>query len=278
MIESYLLEYFMAVYEEGTILKASEKLHVSQPSITKAIQKLESELSLSLFDRLPNKITLNENGKIIADYIKDAILIDERIREKAKELRIKSETIKVELTAPGPTFKFPDFFYFSNKKYPNTVEIKDEKTCIKDVISGICDIAFINSNYKDERIYTEKIFDENLYVSLPKTHFLAKKNTGLTFQELDGQSFLIVRELGIWYDITLKNLKKSKLFKIDDNAITDVISASTIPSFVTNITLKYREFEDRIPIPILDKEATLPFYVIVRKDKLDIYEKIKKIG
>lgn len=53
-------------------------------------------------------------------------------------------------------------------------------------------------------------------------------------------------------DITLKNLKKSKLFKIDDNAITDVISASTIPSFATNITLKYREFEDRIPIPILD--------------------------
>lgn len=79
-------------------------------------------------------------------------------------------------------------------------------------------------------------------------------------------------------DITLKNLKKSKLFKIDDNTITVVISVSTIPSFATKITLKYREFEDRIPIPILDKEATLLFYVIVRKDKLDIYEKIKKIG
>lgn len=79
-------------------------------------------------------------------------------------------------------------------------------------------------------------------------------------------------------DIALKNLKKSNLFKIDDNAITDVIGATTIPSFATNITLKYREFEDRIPIPILDEEATLPFFVIVRKDKLDIYEKIKKMG
>lgn len=53
-------------------------------------------------------------------------------------------------------------------------------------------------------------------------------------------------------DINLKNLKKCKLFKIDDSTITDVIGASTIPSLTTNITLKYREFEDRIPIPILD--------------------------
>lgn len=53
-------------------------------------------------------------------------------------------------------------------------------------------------------------------------------------------------------DITLKNLKKSKLFKIDDNAITDVIGASTIPSFATNTTLKYQESKDIIPIPILD--------------------------
>ena len=86
MLDSYLLEYFNAVVEEGTTLKASEKLNVSQPSVTKAIQKLEYELGIDLFDRSPNKIVLNENGRVISEYIKDAISIDKRIREKAKEL------------------------------------------------------------------------------------------------------------------------------------------------------------------------------------------------
>lgn len=44
MIDVYLLEYFIAFYEEGSLLKASEKLHISQPSLTRAMQKLESEL------------------------------------------------------------------------------------------------------------------------------------------------------------------------------------------------------------------------------------------
>ena len=73
MIESYLLEYFMAVYEEGTILKASEKLHVSQPSITKAIHNLSSEYTvLIIAHRLStirecHRIIVIDQGKIVGD-------------------------------------------------------------------------------------------------------------------------------------------------------------------------------------------------------------------
>ena len=278
MIESYLIEYFMAVYKEGTILKASDKLHVSQPSITKAIQKLEYELSLELFDRLPNKITINENGKIMAEYFKDAISINQRILEKAHELKLKSETIRIEMTGPGPTFKYPNFFYFDAENHPHSLKLNDEASCIKNVLSGICDIAFINSEIKDERLYCEKIFDEKLYVCLPKTHFLARKTEGVTFHELDGQSFLIVKDLGVWMDITINNLKKSKLFRQENSEINELISSSSIPSFATNITLKYRAFEDRVSIPIIDKEATLPFYIIVKKEKIKLFENLKNIG
>lgn len=48
MLDSYLLEYFNAVAEEGTTLKASEKLNVSQPSVTKAIQASSINASLCI--------------------------------------------------------------------------------------------------------------------------------------------------------------------------------------------------------------------------------------
>lgn len=276
MVDSYLLEYFNAVVEEGTTLKASEKLNVSQPSVTKAIQKLEYELGINLFDRSPNKIVLNENGRVISEYIKDAISIDKRIREKAKELKQKSLTIHIEMTAPGPTFKYPNFFYFDKDSNPQTLEIKDERKCINDVLSGFADVAFINSKIQIESIYCEKILDEKLYVYLPKKHFLAMKTEGVTFEELDGQSFLIAKDLGPWDRIVETHLKKSKFFRQEQENLSEIVSASSIPGFVTNMSLKFRDDPIRIAIPIMSEDATIPFYAICKKDKLHILRKIQK--
>lgn len=276
MLDSYLLEYFNAVVEEGTTLKASEKLNVSQPSVTKAIQKLEYELGIDLFDRSPNKIVLNENGRVIFEYIKDAISIDKRIREKAKELKQKSLTIHIEMTAPGPTFKYPNFFYFDKDSNPQTLEIKDERKCINDVLLGFADVAFINSNIQIEGIYCEKILDEKLYVYLPKKHFLAMKTEGVTFEELDGQSFLIAKDLGPWDRIVETHLKKSKFFRQEQENLSEIVSASSIPGFVTNMSLKFRDDPLRIAIPIMSEDTTIPFYAICKKDKLHILRKIQK--
>lgn len=276
MIDSYLFEYFIAFLEEGSTPKVSEKLHISQPSVTRALQKLEDELNLPLFDRKPNKMTLNENGIILSEYIKDAVSIDKRIREKADELRKKAITVRIYMTAPGPTFKYPNFFYFHKESNPNNIEIKSDEECLNGVVSGLCDVAFINDELCSiDGLHKEKVFDERLYVSLPTNHFLSKKTQGVTFNELDGQSFLIARDLGIWDKVIDLHLKKSKFFRQDNESLREIVSASSIPSFATNITLKYRDDMTRVFIPILDEDATKPFYAICKKEKIDILNKIK---
>lgn len=233
-------------------------------------------MGIDLFDRSPNKIVLNENGQVISEYIKDAISIDKRIREKAKELKQKSLTIYIEMTAPGPTFKYPNFFYFDKDSNPQTLEIKDERKCINDVLLGFADVAFINSNIQIEGIYCEKILDEKLYVYLPKKHFLAMKTEGVTFEELDGQSFLIAKDLGPWDKIVETHLKKSKFFRQEQENLSEIVSASSIPGFVTNMSLKFRDDPLRIAIPIMSEDTTIPFYAICKKDKLHILRKIQK--
>ncbi len=276
MIDFYLFEYFLAFIEEGSTLKVSEKLHISQPSVTRALQKLEDELNLPLFDRKPNKITLNENGKVLCEYIKDAVSIEKRIREKAEELRKKAITIRIFMTAPGPTFKYADFFYLHKESNPSTVEIKKDEDCLKGVISGFCDLAFINKKIPvPDEIHMEKVFDEELYVSLPKKHFLSRRTDGVAFKELDGQSFLIAKDLGIWDEVVGIHLKNSKLFRQDQNSLQEIICSSSIPSFATNITIKYRKDPTRVYIPILDEDAVKTFYAVVKKEKIDILSKIK---
>ena len=73
MIEIYLLEQFCAFAKCGTLLKASEELHVTQPTLSRSMKKLEQELGVTLFHRKNSKLSLNETGKLAAEYAKKSI-------------------------------------------------------------------------------------------------------------------------------------------------------------------------------------------------------------
>lgn len=81
------LEYFVAICEYGNYTNAAEKLHVSQPSITVAIQNLEKELDTVLMYRNKGKITLTESGLILLDFAKKTIDETNMIKKKISNLR-----------------------------------------------------------------------------------------------------------------------------------------------------------------------------------------------
>ena len=118
MIDINLLEYLVTFHKEGSLLKASESLNLSQPSLSKAMQKLEDELDLKIFDRKANKITLNQNGLELLDYANDILKMNEQLEKKAKELKENEMTMSIGYTAPGPTYKYPNLF-LSNIYFPS---------------------------------------------------------------------------------------------------------------------------------------------------------------
>ena len=73
MFELYQLEQLLAVSEYGTLSNAAEHLHVSQPALSRSMQRLETELHVSLFNRQKNKIELNENGQMAVDYAQQIV-------------------------------------------------------------------------------------------------------------------------------------------------------------------------------------------------------------
>ena len=62
MFELSQLQQLIAVAEEGTLSAAAEKLHISQPALSRSMQKLEEHFDAPLFSRTKNRMTLNDTG------------------------------------------------------------------------------------------------------------------------------------------------------------------------------------------------------------------------
>ena len=68
-MELQQLKYFKTVAAIGKISDAAETLFISAPALSTSISRLEKELSVKLFDRTSNRITLNDQGKILLKYV-----------------------------------------------------------------------------------------------------------------------------------------------------------------------------------------------------------------
>ena len=67
------LIYFVAVAEQGSFNKAAEKLFTTQPNLSKAIQNLENEINVSIFERTTKGVNLTEDGKKLYQYARTII-------------------------------------------------------------------------------------------------------------------------------------------------------------------------------------------------------------
>ena len=64
----------LSLFEKyGTLSKVSEELFISQPALSRSMNKLEKEIGVTIFTRSKNKIELNDNGKLAARYANEII-------------------------------------------------------------------------------------------------------------------------------------------------------------------------------------------------------------
>ena len=95
------LKYFLAVAETQNIRLAAQKVHVTQPAISRKIKELESELGVQLFDRLPKGLSLNRAGKV---YQKQLGAIIHQIEDANAKVRQFAQTEYGTLALGSPDF------------------------------------------------------------------------------------------------------------------------------------------------------------------------------
>lgn len=144
--EYYKIFYTVALY--GSISKAANSLYISQPAITKSIQKLETELDITLFNRGPKGVTLTENGQIFYDFIKSGVESFMNGEHKLTSLKnLETGTIKIGASTTVTKYFLLPYIEKFHKSFPNIdISITNHLThnLISSLKKGSLDILIVN--------------------------------------------------------------------------------------------------------------------------------------
>lgn len=263
MIEIYQLVQLLSVAKNGTLSKAAEELHLTQPSVSRSIQKLEEELQVTLFERQKNKITLNRNGELALEYAKRIVSETEDMAEHIRALDRSLHTITVGSCAPAPLW---DSIQLLSSLYPDmtiSYDIKDHDKLIQGFIDKTYQIIILTAPLEEPDTYSVRYGNENLFFSLPPGHALAGQKE-LHLKDMDGETMLLHSKIGFWYSMHIEKMPSTHFLLQDDYlTFSELVKASALPSFTSDIMMR-REGrpENRAIIPILDKEVHVTYYCV----------------
>jgi DNA-binding transcriptional LysR family regulator len=95
-MELHEIRYFLAMCDALNFTRAAERCHVTQPALTRAIQKLEAEFGGLLFSRERNRVHLTELGRLVQPNLEDALSRTVTAKTEAgRFLRLESADLRI---------------------------------------------------------------------------------------------------------------------------------------------------------------------------------------
>lgn len=269
MIDPRLLEELISFAETGTLSGAAEKLHLTQPTVTRGMQKLESELGVALFNRSGNnKITLNTTGQLAAKEAARLIAMESSMLEKVQNFAKGQKRFLVGSNAPGPLLISGRLQH----KLPIKVEIDKDLLEEKDLLPAVenyhYQVAFSSQEYQTETCESRYVGYEELFLMCDKNSPLAKKKA-VTFKDLAGVSFIVLQDIGPWKQIKENAIPNANFIYQDDmHSLAELTKYSQLPVFRSNLSSPdYPAQDNRVPVRIADPKNRIDFYAVYRKDQ-----------
>lgn len=262
MIDNYLLEELVAFDRYGTLAGAAKQLGLSQPAITRGTKKLEAELNLQLFKREPNKIYLNKTGKFAAKKAAQLLEANQAFSKEVHQFDQNQNSISVASIAPGP-------LYFLRAMNDPQIKLNEKMLPNKNLAELLTEeqysIVVSEQPLKGAKIESSYLGQEYLIADLNEFNPLVNHKS-VTFRQLSGMSFIVVHDIGVWTDIIQKEIPDAKFLYQSRNNFEEIRNNSIMSYFTTNISPidpRWREIfkmQDRVPVRISDKAATMTFY------------------
>ena len=192
-MEMHQVRYFLAVCAAQNFTRAAEACHVAQPSLTKAIKKLEEEFGGALFLRERNKTILTELGRRVKPHID--LMADASVAAKHDAAGFfNDETVKIRLgimSTIAPTRMIGFLSRLRNEIHGLEMELRESsgKALIKAMNDGELDVALMAMPDLPDSLKVMPLYPERYMIAFPTGHAFQRQNA-VNIAELKGLEYL----------------------------------------------------------------------------------------
>ncbi|MEQ5184809.1 LysR family transcriptional regulator [Providencia alcalifaciens] len=191
------LRYFVEVVQQNNFSRAADKLYVTQPAISRSIQKLEQELEVTLLIRETDGVKLTDDGEILFRHAQQILAqfdsLNNALKDKSGPL---TGILKVGLPPVIASTYFADIIMAFSQKYPQ-VELQiielSSNHMMNAMLKGDVETAAVMSPFDEQRFNLYRFATDRLMLLVNEKHPLATQNN-VKFSELLNEPFIFFQD------------------------------------------------------------------------------------
>jgi len=212
-MELYPLKVLLTVADEKSFSRAAERLLRTQPAVSLAIQKLESDLQEKLIDRSGKDLLLTDAGQIVYEYARRFENLEGELENALAELRDNSAGRLVVGANESTSLYLLGHIERYRRQYPK-VKVQVRRSLSSkipgELIDGELELGVISYDPEDDRLQTLIIYTDHLaFVVSPQHRFAGRKEVSIN--ELGMETFIAHNVLSPYRAVVLKEFQRHKV-------------------------------------------------------------------
>lgn len=212
-MELYPLKVFLTVSNEKSFSRAGEKLLRTQPAISLAVQRLETQLGEKLIDRSGKELILTDAGKVVAEYARRFENLEQELSTALTELRDHSAGRLIVGANESTSLYLLQHIERYRRLYPK-VKVQVRRTLSSRIpaqlIDGDLELGVLSYDPNDERLTTVTIFTDHLaFVVSPEHRFSRREEVSIT--ELGMETFVAHNVVSPYREVVIREFQRHKV-------------------------------------------------------------------
>jgi DNA-binding transcriptional LysR family regulator len=270
-MELYPLKVFLTVATERSFSRAGEKLLRTQPAISIAIQRLESDLKEKLIDRSGRELLLTDAGRVVLDFAKRFQNLESDLENSLRELKDNyAGRLAVGANETAALYLIPHIEQY-RRLFPKVkvqVRRSESSKIPSQLLDGELELGVLSYDPADDHLMTQVLYTDRLALVVSPRHRFAGR-TDISIAELDMETFIAHNVISPYREAVLREFQRQK---VPLNMDVEMPTVETIRRLVQD-----NEGVAFLPRMCVEQEIKADLLREIRVKELNIERKIRLV-
>ena len=271
------LRIFYRAAKRGSLSQAADDLYITQPAVTKAIERLQETCDIMLVNRLGKKLVLTDAGEALFEIAGKIFDLEAHAEESIREFQQKRKGhIRIHASESFGAYYLPSIMNPFSRQNPLirfSINILPTEQVVESVASFASDLGFISYPAPHKKVVVREILEDRFVIIVPPDHSYAARRQ-LAPADIENQSVIVHERGSAPYHAINEFVRKNRLsinvsLELSSNRAIIKAVRSGLGIALMSRKVVVEEIEDGrlVAFPLPDNSIRRRFYLVHHQDK-----------